>query len=736
MSPVEYVIVAHPDFNAEAQRLADFHRQSSRLSTIIVSPVEIYNEFSSGVEDVTAIRDFIRMLYDRSGDAKLPRYLLLFGDASYDYKDRIPDDHNLVPAFQSRESLRYASSFVTDDFFGCMDPDEGTNGAGTPDIGIGRFPVRDTEQARHMVDKVIHYATGSGLVSGPWRNSVCYIADDEDNNIHLNQAEQLSGAVDTIAPCFNLAKIYLDAYGQVKSPAGDRYPDVNSAIDKAVSSGALIVNYTGHGGETGLAHERVLDVPMIQSWDNIDRLTAFVTATCEFSRYDDPAMVSAGEMVLLNQKGGGIGLFTTSRLAYSQSNFAMNKRFYQAAFKIDTVTGEYPRLGDLLRLSKTPSNQNIKNFVLLGDPALMLAYPQYRIKAVEILQEPEGLPADTLTALSRITVKAQVQDLDGVKIEGFNGKAYPVVYDKPVNYNTRANDPGSRIQDFQISNKILFKGEATVTRGEFTFTFIVPKDIMYSFGDGKISYYAVDTVSWIDAQGHDTILIGGSDGEPVQDTTGPEISVYLNHYSFESGDATTPNPLLIVGLMDESGINTVGNGIGHDLIAILDSNYVNPILLNDQFIPATDDFRTGEARARLSTLDNGLHTLTVRAWDVLNNSSEETIYFHVNTEDHVFVNGLYNYPNPVKEGTSFVFRHNKPGQDVNVVIRIYSISGALIQTLQYTFNTEYLESGPLYWNGRDSGGNLVPGGLYVYQALVASNTGLASSLSQKMLIVR
>jgi hypothetical protein len=675
----------------------------------------------------------MKMLYDRGENGQEPRYLLLFGDASYDYKNLTAEDNNMVPAYESRESLKSAASFVTDDFFGCLDDDEGSNGSGTMDIGVGRFPVQTVEEAEAMVDKTFHYMMPDRENYGPWRNSVVYIADDEDNNIHLGQAEGLVSITDSLGTVYNVNKIYLDAYLQQQTPSGIRYPDVNAAIDKAVNDGCLIINYTGHGGETGWAAEKVLDIPAIQAYKNITHMPAFVTATCEFSRYDDPGLVSAGELVFLNPEGAGIGLFTTTRLAYSQSNYALNKRFYYEAFVIDSLSGEYPRMGDLIRVAKTPSNQNIKNFVLLGDPALMLAYPKMQVRTDSITNDVSGEPVDTLHALSRVTISGHVEDLQGNKLEGFNGVLYPSVFDKPVRYKTRGNDPTSKIVDFYIQDKVIYKGEISITKGEFSFTFVVPLDISYQYGEGKISYYALDTVNLTDAHGYDPVWIGGSDSLAIADDVGPSIELYLNTLSFISGDITTPDPMLIARLYDESGINTVGNGIGHDLVAIVDDNYQEPLILNDQFTPETDSYQKGQILYRLGTLSNGTHTLTLKAWDVLNNSSEKTIEFQVNVGARLAISNVHNRPNPFRESTEFVFEHNKPGSALEVTIRVYSLMGQHMTTLHYSIEPESTESGLLYWNGRDASGNELPSGLYVYHLQVESDDGYLSSTSQKLL---
>jgi hypothetical protein len=735
LQPMDYIIVTYPDFIDQAFRLADYHRQYDGLSVFVVTPQQIYNEFSSGAQDVCAIRDFMRMLYVRGGEGNIPRYLLFFGDASYDYKNITTEDNNLVPTFESRESLKSAASFVTDDFFGCLDDEEGGGGvaAGTMDVGTGRFPVQTVEEAETMVNKTINYMAPVRENFGPWRNELCFVGDDEDNNTHLTQAEGLVEIADSLGPVFNLSKIYLDAYPQLSTPSGNRYPDANVAIDKAVNDGSLIINYTGHGGEIAWAEERILDIPAIQSYRNSHQLPAFVTATCEFSRYDDPGLVSAGELVFLNPDGAGIGLFTTTRLAFSQSNYALNKRFYNVAFDIDTLTGEYPRMGDLLRLAKTPSNQNIKNFVLLGDPALMLAYPKMKVRTLNIINEGNGKDADTIHSLSKVTISGQVEDLQGNRLENFNGLVYPSVYDKPVRYQTRGNDPASKVVDFYIQDKKIFEGVSTVIEGKFSFTFVVPADISYQVGKGKISYYALDTVNLTDANGFDEVLVGGSDELALADTEGPAIDLYLNTLSFLSGDLTTTDPMLIANLSDSSGINAVGNGIGHEITAIIDGEYQEPVVLNDYFTPATDSYQSGQVLYRLGPFANGIHTLTLKAWDVVNNSSEKTIEFEVDAGARLSLSQLSTNPNPYREDTRFEFRHNKPGSTLDVSIMIFNISGQIVTTLHYEIYTESTDSGELYWNGRDASGNELPAGIYIYRLFVQSDDGYNTTLSQKFL---
>jgi len=456
----DYIIIAHPNFYTEATQLASFHESKSGLTTVVVTPQQIYNEFSSGGQDISAIRDFMKMFYDRATNAsEMPKYLLLFGDGSYDNKKRFGSSNtNFIPTYQSQNSTLVTISYVSDDFYGLLGNGEGIwINNDKVDIGIGRLPVKTKAEAQNALNKIFSY-TKTGFVPsttnnscttggnnspfGDWRNTVCFVGDDEDANTHIDQANQLATIVDTTYNEYNVDKIYLDAYKQEATPGGQRYPDVVDAIDKRIEKGCLIFNYTGHGGEVGLAHERVIEVPQINKWKNADRLCLFFTATCEFSRYDDPERTSAGEYVFLNPSGGAIALFTTVRLVYSLPNFVINKDFYEKAFI--RTNGQMPRLGDLywhMKNEPMGNSDNSRNFTLLGDPALTLAYPKHTIVTDSINSNVVTFSSnDTLKALSKVTVCGSVKDYNGVLLNNYNGVLYPTVYDKKQNINTLSND--------------------------------------------------------------------------------------------------------------------------------------------------------------------------------------------------------------------------------------------------------------------------------------------------------
>ncbi len=742
LDPVDMVIVSHPDFLDQANQLANLHLAQDNLRTVVATPDQIYNEFSSGAPDVSAIRDFIKMLYDRASVPEdKPRYLLLFGDGSFDNISDHKNNTNYIITYQSSNSLSPTRSYVTDDFFGILDDGEEVV-SGLIDIGIGRLPVSTVDEAQAMISKIIHYT--SPETRGEWRNMICFIGDDEDNNIHMKDANSLADQVNASYPAFITQKIFLDAYPQVSSPSGEAYPEVNIAINDRVNSGALIINYVGHGNERGLAHEGILGVSDILSWDNFDHMPLFITATCEFSRFDDiertgtgeiNKKTSAGEQVLLNPAGGGIGLLTTTRLVYSNPNYVLNQNFYNFAFEKDSDQEPY-RLGDILRLTKNISgaSENKRNFTLLGDPALKLAYPQFTLVTDSLNGKDIALANDTLKALSKVTLSGHIEDYTGTYLEQFSGTLYPVIYDKPVLVTTLGNDNDPPMT-FMAQNNILYKGQASIEEGRFSFTFVVPKDISYQIDYGKINYYGKGELG--DANGYfDEVLIGGFSEDPIMDNTGPEIQLFMNNDRFIPGGITDEEPTILALVSDENGINTVGNGIGHDITAMLDDDYQNLLILNDYYEADMNSYQSGKIAYQLSKLSKGYHQITVKVWDVLNNSSVASIDFRVIPSGELIIKKLLNYPNPFSDRTSFVFEHNQTDGDLEVFIRIFDLSGQLVKTIRETFFADGYRIGPIEWDGRDENGNKLGSGIYVYRVSVRSSMEQHADAVQKLIIVK
>ena len=725
---VEFIIVSHPVFLPAANRLSEFHLLHDNIISEVVTPQQIYNEFSSGMQDVTAIRDFIKFQYDKENSNL--KYLLLFGDGSYDPKTRITNNTNYIPTYQSLNSTHPTLSYVTDDYFGLLDDHEGLFNDDLVDIGVGRFPVSTLSEANILVDKVERYYEVSSF--GSWRNDVVFIADDGDaldGNTHMWQADSLANHVADHYDEINIKKIYLDNYVQESTPGGPRSVSAQNAINNNVKKGALLVNYTGHGGPLGWAQERILEIDQIEGWDNLYNLPLFMTATCKFSYFDNPEEKSAGEYLLLNPNGGAIALLSTTRLVYSAPNYNLNTKFIETIF--EETNGSFPRLGDVFRETKVLSgtSANNRNFTLLGNPALRLGYPKFDVQTTFI--------SDTLKALAEVSIEGQIEN-NGILLSNFNGTIYPVVYDKE-RIQTTLGQESCTPMPYRNQNNILYKGAATVQGGQFAFSFIVPKDISFNYGAGKVSYYAVNNNNQmpLDANGSEKkFIIGGTADEIVYDYDEAVLSLFMNDTLFISGGITDQNPVLLAHVYDQSGINTVGNGIGHDITAVLDGNTANPYVLNDFYEAEKDDFTRGVIRFPLYDLEEGEHSITLKVWDVFNNSSEATINFVVQSANDLSIANFMNFPNPFSVSTDIYFQHNKVNQELDYVVEIYSITGVLVKSIErIAYNSEGYRIGPIRWDGTDNHGFKHSGGIYIAKLTVNTQEGGFSSKSIRIILL-
>lgn len=747
---LDFVIITHPGFKVAADRLAEHRRTRDNMAVAVVTINEVYNEFSSGAPDVTAIRDFMRLLYTRSTSAQDGRlYLCLFGDASYDYKSgpgsaktRTPYNTNFVPIYQSRESLDPLASFSSEDYFGLLDLEEGQwsethfNSPEGLDIGIGRLPAKTLTEAQNLVNKILRYESPAS--HGNWRNQITFLADDGDNAEHLQDAESLASYLTDKQPVYNLRKLYLDLFKQTTQPTGQRSSETNQALTQAIEEGTLLLNYTGHGNEISLAHEQILTVPEIKNWQNHDRLAFMLTATCEFGRYDDPKRNSGAEEALLHARGGAIGLLTTTRPVYASHNRVLNRNFFNYAFT--SQKGQMPRLGEIYRLTKNKSQDHVnsRNFTLLGDPTLRLAYPELQVAVTHINNIPvKAASPDTLKALAKTTISGIVtQDLT-TSLTSFNGEVKITLLGKPSlqkTFGDESNTNGSNAREVKVQEAIIYSGLATVTKGNFTTSFVLPKDISTQVGAGKISLYAFNNTT--DAHGAETkIMPGNAPPNITPDTTPPQIKLYLNDETFISGGITGNNPRLLAFLSDTNGIN-ITTHLGHEILAFLDGNKAQPIRLNNYFITEPNNYQAGKLAYLLGNLPPGKHTLTLQAWDTHNNFSEANLEFVVAENNKYTVQNTINYPNPFSSHTTFSFSHNLAGDDLNIQIAIYTASGNLVKNITAERATAITPITDITWTGSDNLNRPLAQGIYFYRVTIHSvQRGISTSSVNKLIIL-
>ncbi|MHB0753668.1 type IX secretion system sortase PorU [Polaribacter sp. M15] len=734
---VNYMMITNSELATQAQRLADYHQENSNLTTQVVVLDEIYNEFSSGSKDITGIRDFIKHVYESnsSEETKL-KYVCFFGDASYDYKDRIASNNNIVPVKLSNISFNLASSWVTDDFYVMLDDNEGTmSSSHTVDVVSSRIPVSTIAEATTVVDKILSYYSKDAI--GDWRNTITLLADDID----VSGEDVIQGGVESIADeiknnksVFNVNKIYVDAFVQQNSSGGERYPEVNSAITNAIEKGTLVFDYFGHGGEDGFASERILDVPQIQSLNNKNTLPLLITVTCDFSRFDNPNRITAGELTFKSKTGGAASMITTTREVFISTGQRFNEQLIRIllAFNNEDFT-----IAEALVVAKNNFSSTQKFFIYhFGDPAMKLAIPKPNIRITKMNNVNVTQSLDTIKALSKVKFEGVITDNNNVVLNDFNGTLSTTIFDKSIDKTTLDNDGFGVEMAFDTQDSKIFRGKATVTNGAFNFEFVVPKDIKVAYGKAKLSFYAEN--GKIDRAGANfDVEVGGIDANAPEDTVGPQINVFMNDESFIDGGNTNSSPNLIAVLSDENGINTSITAVDHDIVGILDGDTSNPIILNDFYQTEIDDFTKGKVNYTLRDLEVGPHTLKIKAWDTYNNSSETTLNFVVVSDAILNLENVLNYPNPFVNYTEFWFNHNKPNEPLEVQVQIFTVSGKLVKTINQNVQTTGNLSRNITWNGLDDFGNKIGKGVYVYKLKVTSTVNnLVAEKYEKLVILQ
>jgi len=758
LNDVDMVILTGARFLGLAEQLKEIHLPEG-LIIEIVTPQQVYNEFSSGNADVTAIKSLMKMLWDRAGNNEdlRPKYLQIIGDGSF-LNRHIATNSPVVITYQSDNSLSPVNSYVSDDYFGFLEDQFGEGLGDKMAIAVGRIPCESFAEGQGYINKLRNYLSTNTTPNGDaycigdenlspfgnWRNVITLVSDDMDGSsgpnevIHMINSEEHANRIYDDYNDYDIVKIYMDAYQQISTPGGERYPAVEDAIRRRVENGALMVNYIGHGGERGWAHERILNISTIQDWTNFNRLPVFITATCELARFDNPEFKSAGELLVMNPNGGAIAMLTTTRIVFSGGNQQLNRAFFKVALEDQNI--ENLSLGFIAMTTKNDDtvsdSSNKRNFSLLGDVALRIAYPKVEVYTTELNgQAIDPLEPDTIRSLQLVTFKGFVGDENGVKLTDFNGFVYPTVYDKKSSVTTLNNDGAANPYNFEVWRNVIYKGKASVVNGDFTFSFIVPRDIAFDFGNGRISYYAV--AGSLDGHGHaeDFIIGGALEGAELNDNA-PELEVFMNDTTFVFGGITNENPILLARVRAENGVNTAGSGIGHDLKAILDGNTADPIVLNDFYEADLDTYQSGSIRYPLRSLSEGVHNISVKVWDVHNNSSEGFTEFVVAGAAEMALEHVLNYPNPFTTRTMFMFEHNQACEALSVQIQVFTVSGKMVKTINSVVRTEGFRSEPIEWDGLDDFGDSIGRGVYIYRLKVSTPDGASAEQFEKLVILR
>ena len=739
ITDADMLIITAPQFLSQAQELADFHDEQDGLLSVVVDVTQIYNEFGTGTPDPTGIRDFIRMVYRRSaGNLK---YVTLFGRASFDFRDILGYGLNLVPCYETMAQPYRATSFCTDDYFGLMDAGEGENSGGRVDLGVGRLPVATPEEADAIVQKIKHYADKKAT-HGEWMTNHLFVSDDETKSF-ITYNEEYNCAMDTMSPAMNINKVYCGLYPKVGTTSGYRFPQVNADIVDNIEKGLLTFIYTGHGGVVALADEYIFGTSEIAILQNSDKMPFVFTATCEFSKYDNPLLLSAGEQFFLQPGGGAIAMLTTCRPTFGINNVKIGRALTQVLYNRD-ADGKPLRIGDISRLAKAnpvnfsntaPSavSTNISH-VLFGDPALRLAMPEGVVKTLRVNGKVANSDEVQLHAMSMVTVEGEIRTALGQFDSQFNGELWVRFFDQKLRVNVPYDDGSVPVSYYK---DVLYRGKATVRNGRFTVAFQVPRDISPDYGEPRFSYYAYDSIRNVDAMGYfDGLTIGGTDPAMVPDDEGPRITFFWNSPDFENGTVVDPSGVLYADLYDAQGIYHYDFSLGRNIMLNSDLSSCNNLVLNDRYEPAIDDFRRGRVTLPVNDMPAGTYKFTIKVWDMQDNPSEASLWLSVGKSPDAFLAQVGSFPNPFVDETWFSFAHYGDDGKFDVSIELFDLLGRRVASIEKNVATENNLSEPIRWDGHNSQGAPLPTGLYFYRFTITDETGFSRTVSQKVMINR
>ena len=741
----DMIVITHKSLLHQARDLANFHTEKDDMICVVADVDEIYNEFSTGNPDPTSLRDFIRMVYRRSA-GKL-KYVTLFGRASFDYRDLYGYGLNLVPCYEMEEKPNHEISFCTDDYFALMDDAEGEGCKGHVDLGVGRIPAATPDEADDALRKIKHYYDLS-TTFGEWKTNHLFVSDDE-NSDYIDNNEEYERIMDTIEAAMNRSKIYCGAYNKVSTSSGYRFPQVTSDMLRAIDRGLLSMTYTGHGGVVALSEERIFGTTEIATLTNYDRMPFIFTATCEFSKYDNPLLVSAGEQLFMQPNGGAIAMMTTCRLTYGIHNVKLGRCLTNIMYRRDE-DGKPLRFGDIARIAKA-SNTNFSNnsslpsalslnvrIVLFGDPALRLAMPNSKVNTLKINGKEVGHDEIELHAMSMVNVVGEITTHNGQPDNQFNGELWLRLFDKRITMKVPySNKESSGTRTVKYHKDVIYCGKATVRNGKFSLRFQVPKDINLDNDAPRFSYYAYDSIRGIDAMGcFDELVLGGTDPSIVPDEEGPIINFYWNEPQFTNGDVVSSEGTLYADLYDAQGIYCYDFSLGRNIMLNSNASLYDNKVLNDYYEPAIDDFRRGRVTLPVNDLAPGTYNFTLKAWDMQGNPSEANLWLIVGKDKDVFLAQVRNYPNPFNEETYITLSHGGDDGDFEVAIEIYDLLGRRVNRILERVSSHGGVIEPIRWDGRSSSGYPLSSGIYTYRVTLTDDSGLSRSVSQRMVLVK
>ncbi|SFU17879.1 Peptidase family C25 [Algoriphagus locisalis] len=667
----ELLIISPKILSNSAEKLS-VHKLGMGIYAEVAYLDEIYDSFGYGNPDLNAIRNFIAWHFHQG---RRLQNVLILGKGTFDYKGLLGGRPNLVPIYTSRNSLNPLSTFSSDDYFSLIEFGQGEweetrEGDELMQIGVGRLPVINAQEAAIVVDKIIAYE--SNPHAGDWKKTVTFFADDGDNNIHLRDSEAHGAFLKENHPEFKQQRLYLDSYEQLKNGERQSSPLAKTALEETLEKGTLLLNYIGHGNETTLTAEEVFTTSDIANWANQDQLALWVTATCEFGRHDSPFLRSAAEELLISPNKGAIGLLSTGRPVFSSVNFSLNEAFFEEVFRLEDE--EYQDLGSIFKNTKNNSLNGAlnRNFSLLADPSMKLARPKFQIHFTSFKNPLNQSNLDTLSALQEVEFEAEVTNpTSGGISSAFDGEYILEVYDKPSKEKTLGDE--SNPAEYKESENLIFKGKGKIVAGKIKGSMIIPKNIDQQFGEGSIRIFGESSKQTWEAFGFNTSIIGGISSKLPLDTIGPTITAAFGEKSQAPFIFPSKTIAMEAYFEDSSGINISGFLPAENLTFQLNDG--TPIILNDSFTSENNTFKTGKVTFEITGLKEGKNLVTIRAWDNLGNGSVLNQEILVEGSDKLRILNHKTYPNPASIESNFELEHNQPGENLLVTLAVYQTDG-------------------------------------------------------------
>jgi hypothetical protein len=736
MQTPDMLIITTKDFMGAAQRLADLHRTMDGIDVAVVDHEKIFNEFSSGVRDGMAYRLLCKMLYDRDG-AKF-KNLLLFGTGSFDNREVMGKHPTNLLTYQSDNSNYEDYSFTTDDFFGFLDDNSGSNISGEKlRIGVGRITCGDVEEAESDVDKIVEYYATPDY--GVWRNHAIVLSDSPDGGMYMFQGQGYKDQIEKdLNPGMHVNTVHNSQYPRSTIETFDEErktaTEAKQHLANLLKDGAYYATYVGHAGAVSFTKKSRMWTTGDVARNNYSRWPIMSTACCNVAHYDGDTR-GIGELMFHKRNGGAIALLATSRMVYASGNDLMNQYFINSLFT-PNQDGSMPTLGEVYKNSKlsfTSSNVNKLSFFLLGDPGMKVNYPLplFKVTSVNGVNVADTTKKAQIGPLNKFEVRAQVVDAEGNLDSGFNGDATVTLYDKEVLCTSLTfTVSGFKVdRDIYFDRPMLAQISGRVVNGVFTGTMIAPKAPSAKDEDVLLRVYAHKDGStlMVNGQNERITMLSYDENTVITDSQSPVInSMYINdEATFNDGAVIGSDAILYINVTDNEGINMQSNSVDNSMRLVLDGGKQSYSDITCYATPL-DGNKSVNVEVPIASLPEGMHTLQYTVYDMFGNSATRTITFVVgqSTSANLVADKVPAY---VNDEVNFDLDTDLTRID-EVILRVTDATGKLVwMTTTSSF--------PVTWDMKDMDGNKVPAGLYRYFGTYSDGTNHGGTPINKLVVL-